>query len=245
MRKKNVCCCLVIIFFSICAGSVSYCQTISKANGLKTDSSSVRKQSGFYNVTSLDLVTFTGQFLPGIQTICGYRMNKYLSIGGGIGYEMYKSISTYDIFTADLSLLPVFLDIRFTAPAGNLEPVVALNLGYKVLLNKPSTQSKIDSVLSNALLVESKDIYTSYNTYTTGGLFLTAEIGVKAHITKKIALYLSVDYSLWSNSGTYYLSDKAYLLNSSNEWVPAGSSKSSEKSLAYVDAFTVRFGIIF
>lgn len=244
MQRKGFTLFLIFISFSICSGIMGYGQIDRKTPGVKADSSFSEKQTGFYNVTTLSVVTFTGQFLPGIQTICGYKINKYLSVGGGVGYEYYKSLPTYDNFEADLSLLPVFADIRLTPLTGRITPVIAVDAGYKIVLKKTSTQVRYDTVYSNTIGVESRNNYADSNIYTSGGPFITGEIGVRALISKKVGVYLSVAYSLWSISGTYYLSDKQELLGSAG-WVAAGKSEPVEKSLAYVHAFLLRFGITF
>ena len=118
---------LLLFVFSFCLFGISFGQKDSKTPGIKADSSFMKRQTGYYNVSTLSLLTFTGQILPGVQTISGYRINRYLSIGGGIGYEWYKSLPTYDIFEADLSLLPVFADVRYTPLAGKITPVIAVN----------------------------------------------------------------------------------------------------------------------
>jgi hypothetical protein len=64
---------------------------------------------GFYNVTTFSIDMFKGPVLNGMQTICGYRLNPYISIGGGVGLERYVGMNMYDTLTANLSLLPFLL----------------------------------------------------------------------------------------------------------------------------------------
>jgi hypothetical protein len=232
----------VLSIFFYCLG-FSFGQVNSKLEK-KADSSLTKKQTGFYNVTVFSPVTFTGQFLSGIQTICGYKVNRYIAIGSGIGYEQYSSILTYEDFTSSQSLLPVFADIRYTPLQGKISPVIALNGGYKILLKNASTQIRYYSVYSAGTGVSQRDDYSDYNTYNTGGPFMTAEIGLRDRLCKHVALYLAADYSLWSISGMYYQADKQYLLGSDG-WVETGSSASSDKSLAYVHVFLIRFGVVF
>ncbi|TRZ70210.1 MAG: hypothetical protein D4R97_08650 [Bacteroidetes bacterium] len=243
MQKKGISCFLAVLFFTCCCYDPGFGQ--AGTPGKKEDPSFSQKSTGFYNVTTFIPVTLNGQFFSGLQTICGYKVNNYLSIGGGIGYERFNSISTYEDFKADLSLLPVFVDIRYTPLTGKFSPVIAINAGYKVLLNKPSTQIRYDTVHSNVLFVEARNDYADYNTYTQGGPFITAEAGVRVMVFKRVGLYLAADYSLWSVSGTYYLTNTLDLLGSDNIWRRTGYKETTDKSLAYVHVFFVRLGICF
>ena len=113
------------------------------------------------------------------------------------------------------------------------------------MLNKPSTQVRYDSIFGNVLGVDSKNIYAENTVYNAGGFFFTGEIGGKAMISKNLSVYLSIDYSLWAISGTYYLSEKEYLLGSTGLWAQVGKNESTEKTIAYVHAFLLRLGIAF
>jgi len=243
MQKKGISCFLAVLFFTCVYNDPGFGQ--AGTPGKKEDPSFSEKSTGFYNVTTFIPVTLNGQFLSGLQTICGYKVNNYLSIGGGIGYEHFTSISAYEDFKADLSLLPVFIDIRYTPLTGKFSPVIAVNAGYKVLLNKPSTQIRYDTVYSNVLFVDARNDYSDYNIFKRGGPFITAEAGVKARFFKRVALYLAVDYSLWSISGDYHLLDKLDLQGSDDIWRFNKSAETTDKSLAYVHVFFVRLGICF
>lgn len=244
MQKKGISCFLVVLVFSYCCYDPGFGQA-TNTPGKKEDPSFSQKSTGFYNVTTFIPVTFNGQFLSGLQTICGYKVNSYLSIGGGIGYEHFTSIPAYEDFKADLSQLPVFIDIRYTPLTGKFSPVIAVNAGYKVLLNKPSTQIRYDTVYGNVLFVDSRNDYSDYNIFKRGGPFITAEAGAKARFFKRVALYLAVDYSLWSISGDYHLTNRQYLLGSDNIWRLTDSAETTDKSLAYVHVFLFRLGICF
>jgi hypothetical protein len=244
MQKKVVSFILVLLFFSCSCYDHSFGQATGTP-GREGGPAFSEKPTGFYNVTTFIPVTFSGEFLSGLQTICGYRVNPYLSIGGGIGYERFNSIPTYEDFKADLSLLPVFLDIRYTVLNRKVSPVIAVNAGYKFLLNKPSTQIRYDTVYSNVITVSARNDYSEYTIYNQGGPFVTAEVGIKAMVFKRVGLYLAVDYSLWSVSGDYYLTNKQYLLGSDDIWRLKYSDETTDKSLAYVHVFLVRLGIVF
>ncbi len=244
MQKKGISCFLVVLVFSYCCYDPGFGQ-VTNTPGKKEDPSFSQKSTGFYNVTTFIPVTFNGQFFSGLQTICGYKVNNYLSIGGGIGYEHFTSIPAYENFKADLSQLPVFIDIRYTPLTGKFSPVIAVNAGYKVLLNKPSTQVRYDTVYSSASFVPARNDYSEYTIYKQGGPFITAEAGFKAMVFKRVGLYVAVDYSLWSVSGDYHLLDKLDLQGSDDIWRFNKSAETTDKSLAYVHVFFVRMGICF
>ena len=243
MQKKVLNFFFTVLVINFCCYEFCFGQATGTP-GKKEDPSFSPKSTGFYNVTTFIPVTFSGQFLSGLQTICGYKINRNLSLGGGIGYERFNSILTYEDFKADLSLLPVFADIRYTLLNGKFSPVIAVNGGYKFLLNRPSTQLRYDTVYSSAIGVPGRNDYTDYNIFQRGGPFITAEAGVKARFFKQVALFFAVDYSLWSVSGDYHLLNQQDLLGSGG-WVKTGSSESTDKSLAYVHMFLIRLGIVF
>ena len=239
--KKNF---LAVLFLTSCCQDSSFGQITGTPDN-NGDPSGNEKSTKFYNVTTFIPVTFNGQFLSGLQTICGYKVNNNIFIGGGIGYERFNSIPTYEDFKADLSLLPVFADIRYTILNGKFSPVIAVNAGYKILLNKPSTQVRYDTVYSAIITVSARNDYTDYNIYKRGGPFITAEAGIRARVFKRVALYLAADYSLWSISGDYYLTNTQNLLGSDDKWRQTGFSETTDKSLAYVHMFFLRLGIVF
>jgi hypothetical protein len=234
---------LVVLFLCSCCYDSGFGQTGTPDK--RGDSSFSEKTTRFYNVTTFIPITLNGQFFSGLQTICGYKVYNNLYIGGGIGYERFNSILTYEDFKADLSLLPVFADIRYTLLQGNFSPVIAVNAGYKFLLNKPSTQVRYDTVYSSIITVSARNDYSDYNMFKRGGPFITAEVGVKVSVFKGVSLYLAADYSLVSVSGDYHLTNKQNLLGSDDIWRLTSSKETTEKSLAYVHAFFLRLGVVF
>jgi hypothetical protein len=205
---------------------------------------SMEKPTGFYNVTSFTPVTTNGDFFNSVQTVCGYKLIPQLAIGAGIGYEHFRSIATYADFKADLSLLPVFIDIRYTVLKGKVSPVVTVEAGYKFLLNKPSTQTIYDTVYSSILTVAQRDDLMDYEVYSRGGAFITAGIGIKIRITGILSLYCAPEYSLWSISGNHYYSDHTYLEGQAG-WAKVNSTEAVSKTLSYIHVFQVRLGIVF
>ena len=244
MQIKRISFILVLLFFNLCCFHTSIAQETGTSDK-KADPAHLEKSTGFYNVTTFIPITFEGQFLSGLQTVCGYKINKNLSIGGGIGYEHFNALATYEDFKADFSLLPVFADLRYTFLTGKISPVIAVNAGYKIILNKPFTQTRHDTVYSNILTVSARNDYSDSNYYHRGGPFITTELGIKFSVSRRVAIYLAADYSLWSVSGDYNLSDNFDLLGSDDVWRRNRSSGTTDKSLAYVHTFFVRLGIVF
>ena len=201
------------------------------------------KPTGFYNVTSFTPVTFNGDLFNGFQTICGYKVIPQLAIGAGIGYEGFSSIPTYDYFKTDLSLLPVFIDIRYTALQGKVSPVVAFDAGYKFLLNRPTTQTIYDTSYYNVVTVSGRSDYADHDLYRSGGFFMTAGIGLKVRLYGRLSAYLAGEYSLWTVSGDRYSSEKSYLWGNDDNWSLVGSTETTDRTMAYVHVFQVRLGI--
>jgi hypothetical protein len=195
------------------------------------------RPSGLYNVTTFSVVTFSGQFLNGMQTIMGYRINPHLAVGGGIGLERFTGQPLYDTVVANLSLLPVFADFRYTILDRTVSPVISVGAGYKVLLNVPSTdvyhwsRNIFPGFLTN-------DYYVN-DTYIRGGFFFTVEAGVRGRVWKRFSLCGSVGYSWWSVSGHQ------------NNWLyqtTGGTTKEyyeSSNIVAYTHSFQVRVGFGF
>ena len=207
-----------------------------KCNWLAEDS------KGFYNVTTFSVDFFKGPLINGMQTINGYRLNPFIAIGGGVGIERYVNMNLYDTLTANLSLLPVFGEIRYTLLNKKVTPVVALQGGYKFLLNRPSSQ-----ITSYTIYIFPPYAWTSYDEYdyyTQGGFFFTVEGGVKAKVYKRLAVYVSASYSVWSVSGDHYTWAYQYLS------APGGQPKvttshSITPTMAYNQIVLFRFGIAF
>lgn len=202
----------------------------------------VEDSHGFYNVTTFSIDPLKGPVLNGMQTICGYRLNSFIAIGGGIGLERYVSMNMYDTLTANLSLLPVFAEIRYTILNKKVSPVIALQGGYKFLLNRSSSQVstwKVDVFPPYAY-----NIYDEYDYYYQGGFSFTIEAGVKAKLYQRLSIYFSADYSVWSVSGDHYKWTYQYLS------APEGQPKVTTShyilpTMAYNQMLLFRLGIAF
>jgi hypothetical protein len=197
---------------------------------------------GFYNVTTFSIDAFKGPVLNGMQTICGYRLNPFIAIGGGVGLERYVGMDMYDTLTANLSLLPVFAEIRYTILNKKVSPVIALQGGYKFQLNSSSSEVKTWKV--DIFPPYAYSIYDEYDYYYEGGFSFTIEAGVKFKLVQRLGIYLSADYSVWTISGDHYKWTYTYLS------APGGSVKETTThytlpTMAYNQMLLFRVGIVF
>jgi hypothetical protein len=156
---------------------------------------------GFYNVTTFSADFFYSPVINGMQTICGYRLNPFIAIGGGIGIERYVSMKMYDTLTANLTQMPVFGEVRFTLLKGKISPVIALQGGYKFLINESSSQVASWDV---AGYPPSYTHYDEYDYYHEGGFCFTVEAGVRMKVYRRFAVNLSACYTVSSVSGDHY-----------------------------------------
>jgi hypothetical protein len=195
------------------------------------------KPAGFYNNTTFGIVTMRGNLFTGMQSSAGYKLNPHIAFGGGIGIERYTDTPTYDTLTANLSLLPVFAEIRYTVLNKRVSPVIAVSGGYKVLLNVPSSQmiSWTEEVYPGYFWTD----FYEYDTYTQGGLFFTIEAGVKANVWKRLSMYLSADYSLWSVAGDHHYWMYEHAAGNTTE------THEVSRTVAYTHMFVVRLGFGF
>ena len=195
------------------------------------------KPTGLYNNTTFGIVTFRGDFLTGIQSTFGYKLNPHIAFGGGAGLERYTGQPTYDTLSANFSLLPLYAEIRFTLLDKKISPVIAVDGGYKVLLNIPSSQmiSWTEETYPGFYWTD----YYEYDTYTRGGFFFTVEAGVKANVWKRVNIYLSVDYSFWSVAGDHHYWMYEHIGDETVE------THSTSGTVAYTDQFVVRLGFGF
>jgi len=202
----------------------------------------VENPKGFYNVTTFSIDAFKGPVLNGMQSICGYRLNPFIAIGGGIGLERYVGMDMYDTLTANLSLLPVFAEIRYTILNKKVSPVIALQGGYKFQLNSSSSEVKTWKV--DIFPDFAYSIYDEYDYYYQGGFSFTIEAGVKVKLYQRFGIYLSADYSVWTISGDHYKWTYTYLS------APGGSVKETTThytlpTMAYNQMLLFRVGIAF
>jgi hypothetical protein len=208
----------------------------NKKNWLTEDS------HGFYNVTTFSIDFLEPPVVNGMQTICGYRLNPFISIGGGVGIERYVGMNVYDTLTANLTLLPVFGEIRYTILDKKVSPVIALQGGYKFLINRSSTE--VTTWKEDIFPPFAYRIYDEYNYYYEGGFMFTIEAGVRAKVYKRLAIYFSANYSVWTVAGDYYKWTYEYLS------APGGQPKVTYThytlpTMAYNQMLLFRLGIAF
>jgi hypothetical protein len=146
----------------------------------------VPKSKGYYGIVSIGATYFPerggGSPMGSITVINGYQFFPYLAVGGGVGAD----ISANNIYN-----VPIFLDVRSHFLKGKTTPYVALAAGY------------------NATIDENSDYYTRRQVLKHGAVF-AASFGVKAWMSKKAAISVSLGYKLQTTRGyvgNYYLSN--------------------------------------
>jgi hypothetical protein len=135
----------------------------------------VPKSKGYYGIVSIGATYFPerggGSPMGSITVINGYQFSPYLAVGGGVGAD----ISANNIYNA-----PVFLDIRSHFLKGKTTPYIALAVGY------------------NATIDKNKDYYSysSHRQTLKHGAIFAPSFGVKAWMSKKAAISVSLGYKL-------------------------------------------------
>lgn len=111
----------------------------SQPNNKKTNgfSTTELKKRGFINITEINISSGIGQVKVGknkvdntnnsfgFRTVNGFQINRYISVGVGVGIDKYKSV-TY---------LPISFDARISILKGKFSPVFIANIGYALGLN--------------------------------------------------------------------------------------------------------------
>jgi len=243
---------LVIILLLSSGRALSQADGSIKAVELATDHS-VKSESGLqrwlndkprglYNNTSFAIVSWRGNIFSGMQTSFGYKFNPHLGIGGGIAIERLSNLPTYSYYTANFTYMPVFAELRYTMLKSRFSPVLALQGGYKILINTPSSQ--MDEWWTWLYPPYAWNYYYNYDTYTRGGLFATIEAGVNVKVYKRFGVYASVDYSIWSVSGINH-----YWVYFATEFEPGKMTvvvnEYTRAVLAYQGIFLFRLGFSF
>lgn len=202
----------------------------------------IEKPRGLYNNTSFAIVSGRGNLFSGMQTVFGYKFNPHLGAGGGIGIERLSNLPTYSYYTANFTFIPVFAEVRYTMLKSRFTPVIALQGGYKVLINTPSSQ--MDEWMTWIYPPFAWNYYYNYDTYTRGGFFANLEIGVNAKVYRRFGVYASVDYSVWSVSGTNH-----YWVYNAQEFNPGKvtyvATEYTQGVIAYQGIFLLRLGFTF
>ncbi len=147
------------------------------------------KQSGYTNITELDfglgVSSDTNSYSYGIQTVNGYLINQYFSMGIGLGIEKYNAL-----------FLPIFVDFRGNLLNSLITPFFDVSLGYSFGINNSS--GLYTSFTNNAFWMSYyKNTITQVN---KGGLLVNLSIGMKFFVSSKYALNFSVGYRYQENS---------------------------------------------
>jgi calcineurin-like phosphoesterase family protein len=196
---------------------------------------------GLYNYTSFALVSSNLNWFSGMQTSFGYRFKGHFGIGGGIGIERFANLPTYDYYTANFTLMPVFAEFRYTMLKSKCSPVAAIQGGYKFLVNQPSSQMDYWSEWMYPGLVLNE--YYNWDSYRNGGFFVAAEAGVNWRIYRRLGLCALISYSIWSVSGqnNYWIYQTIYMSSPPvvKEW------QYTEAVKAYQHLFLFRLGFSF
>ncbi len=212
------------------------------SQNLEKQSSYDEKANGFYDVTTISFSPFYPPVANGFLTVNGYKINPHLAVGMGIGMQRYVNISTYDTIRANLSVLPVFLDLRYTVSDRIITPVFALNGGYLFLLNRPSSAETFRTQMIFPPNVWND--YYDYDHYNQGGLYFNLELGLKVKMSKLFSLVGSMNYSWWQIYGEHRSAVYQNLPDGNN-----GTKQivlySSEKVMAYINTWTFRIGLTF
>lgn len=114
-------------------------------------------------------------------TIFGIRPVKAFSLGLGVSYDHYDIEATYVYSFKDVSLLPVFLDIRSHVSNRKVSPYFKLDLGHTFLLTERS------------YLNENWGEYSLIK----GRVYGSPGFGVNIFIVNGLQLDFSVECSLW------------------------------------------------
>ncbi len=99
---------------------------------------------------------------PGVQTVHGYRFNKKLSAGIGVGMEGFDRFK----------VLPIFAHLRYEPFDKRVRPYLSIDAGYGVALNSSSSWNEY----SGGLMLQSA-IGLQFSNRSGGGIFL--ELGQK------------------------------------------------------------------
>ena len=159
---------------------------------VNSDSSTVTDKDGYFeikaktNIAKKDGIGFksVGEFYfgrnLGLNYVGGYRFNKYLFVGAGIGVNIATEMED-DGRGDDLSI-PLFGYVKTNFTKSRWSPFFALPVGMKFLTTPTFRETFSD------------DSYYDYN-FSTPQFFVSPQIGVDCNINEKISTYLSIALS--------------------------------------------------
>jgi|SRR5688572_13336867 len=144
------------------------------------------RNSSFINITEIGfargIIHENRDQSFGLQTINGYEFDNRVSIGIGVGAEKYLGKSDYDNKVSNLTLIPLFTDVRIYFGKGNVQPFVAQAAGYAFCLDQP-----VD--------------YNFFGEYDEkGGIMLSPSIGLRTNNKAKANFIFSLGYRYQENT---------------------------------------------
>ena len=118
----------------------------------------------------------------GFQTINGFEFNNRVSVGLGVGAEKYLGKAEYDNKVSNLTLLPVFSDVRVYFGKGKLQPFMGQSVGYAFCIDQP-----VD--------------YNYFGLYDEkGGIMLSPSFGFRTNGNSKVNYIMNLGYRYQENT---------------------------------------------
>jgi hypothetical protein len=167
-------------FLSLLSVSFLLSQVATAQNQVPATESANQK-AGYFNTTELSFskgfLKENTSFYAGLQTINGYRFNKHISAGIGVGLDQYifENYSENGYQTGE-TYLPVFTDVRVFMGKGKTQPFFSQAIGYMFCVRE---------------LEEFRDS-DYYN--NIGGIMINPAIGVTTALSENTALNFSLGY---------------------------------------------------
>lgn len=132
------------------------------------------RENGLYHNASAFIHTSSRAVGAGISYAAGYRFNKYLGLGGGIGFETNE-------FGEGRNIIPIFAEVRGFLLSKKISPYYAIKAGYGAALRNEEF---------SLIGVE-------------GGLYLSPEIGVRFGGGSAVSYFVGLEYKLLNATYTY------------------------------------------
>ena len=139
------------------------------------------RNKGYFNVTDIGLMI--GENTNGfeVETVNGYRFNRWLNLGGGIGFQI-----------SDAMLFPVFGSVRSEFLKTSTTPVFFADAGYNFA-----------SPRNNVYYYE--PFYYPGDEKVTGGFYGSAGFGIKFRMRSEVAISIGAAYAQnrWQRTYSY------------------------------------------
>ncbi|PKO97941.1 MAG: hypothetical protein CVU14_08690 [Bacteroidetes bacterium HGW-Bacteroidetes-9] len=173
----------VIKISNVCGIWLYNIQDVDSVGVISNAQTSVLKQSGYYNLSSIGLMFGEGAngYHPfaSLTTVNGWQFGQRVFTGIGLGYEFYE-----------WGVMPVFADIKYFFHQDVVTPFVSFKAGYSF----PLSESKNNS-----------DFYTQYG-QRYGGVLVNPEVGLLIPVGSSNAVLIGIGYQYQelSNNETQY-----------------------------------------